>query len=65
MGSLRKTRCKGRSSERTWLTGIGITRTSKRIPVRRASEKAELDQMICDIRERWSEALAASPDDFD
>jgi hypothetical protein len=29
------------------------------------SEKAELDNMICDIKERWREASAASPDDFD
>ena len=34
-------------------------------PVNWDSEKAELDQMICDMKERWSEASASSPDDFD
>jgi hypothetical protein len=62
---LRKECLNGRSSEKTWLTGIRITRTPRRTPVHRASEKAKLDQMIYDIRERWSEASDASPDDFD
>jgi hypothetical protein len=42
-----------------------IGKLEKECPVHWESEKAELDQMICDIRERWSEASEMSPDDFD
>jgi hypothetical protein len=42
-----------------------IGKLEKECPTNWDSEKAELDHMICDIRERWSEASAASPDDFD
>ena len=42
-----------------------LEKLEKECPTHWDSEKAELDQMICDIRERWSEASAASPDDFD
>ena len=42
-----------------------IRKLERECPVHWESEKAELDQMICDIRERWSEASEMSPDDFD
>jgi hypothetical protein len=42
-----------------------IGKLEKECPVHWESEKAELDQMICDIRERWSEVSEMSPDDFD
>jgi hypothetical protein len=42
-----------------------LEKLEKECPVNWDTEKAELDHMICDIRERWSEASAASPDDFD
>ena len=42
-----------------------IGKLEKECPANWDREKVELDQMICDIRERWSEASAASPDDFE
>ncbi len=42
-----------------------IARLEKECPANWDAEKVELDQLICDIRERWSEASAGSPDDFD
>ena len=42
-----------------------IGKLEKECPVNWDAEKVELDQMICDIRERWSEASEMSPDDFD
>ena len=42
-----------------------LEKLEKECPTHWDSEKAELDHMICDIRKRWSEASAASPDDFD
>jgi hypothetical protein len=42
-----------------------IGKLEKECPVNWEYEKTELDRMICDIREKWSEASAASPDDFD
>lgn len=42
-----------------------LEKLEKECPANWDSEKAELDHMICDIRGRWSEASAASPDDFD
>jgi hypothetical protein len=33
-------------------------------PVNWDSEKAEIEQAMCDMRERWNEAAAMSPDDF-
>jgi hypothetical protein len=34
-------------------------------PIDWESEKAQLDQMICDIRDRYSQVSEMSPDDFD
>jgi hypothetical protein len=42
-----------------------IGKLEKECPANWDAEKVELDHMICDMRERWSEASAASPDDFD
>jgi hypothetical protein len=42
-----------------------LEKLEKECPVNWDAEKAELDHMICDIKERWSEASAASPDDFE
>ena len=42
-----------------------VENLERECPANWESEKAELDHMICDIRERWSEASASSPDDFD
>ena len=42
-----------------------LGKLEKECPVNWDSEKAELDRMICDIREKWGESSAASPDDFD
>ena len=42
-----------------------IGKLERECPVHWESEKAELDQMICDIRDKWSEISEMSPDDFD
>jgi hypothetical protein len=42
-----------------------FVKLQKECPASWDLEKLELDQMICDIRESWSEASAASPDDFE
>jgi hypothetical protein len=42
-----------------------IGKLEKECPVNWESEKTELDRMICDITEKWSEASEMSPDDFD
>ncbi|MGD8983586.1 MAG: hypothetical protein PVH99_01735 [Desulfobacteraceae bacterium] len=45
--------------------GFEVQELEEECPAHWESEKAELDQMICDIRDRWSEASEMSPDDFD
>lgn len=42
-----------------------LEKLEKECPANWDLEKAELDHMICDMRVKWSEASAASPDDFD
>jgi len=34
-------------------------------PVNWGSEKAEIEEAMCDIRERWIQASSMSPDDFE
>jgi hypothetical protein len=42
-----------------------VARLEKECPINWDSEKAEIEQVMCDMRERWSEAAAMSPDDLE
>ncbi len=42
-----------------------LYRLEEQCPVRWESEKIEIDQAMCGIRERWNEAASLSPDDFE
>jgi len=42
-----------------------IGKLETQCPVHWGSEKAEIEQVMCDIRERWNEAASMSPDDFE
>ena len=44
---------------------LTLERLEDQCPVNWDSEKAEIEQVICDMRERWSEAAAMSPDDLE
>jgi len=42
-----------------------LEKLERECPVKWDSEKAEIEQVMCDIQERWNEAASMSPDDFE
>jgi hypothetical protein len=42
-----------------------LEKLERECPVKWDSEKAEIEQAVCDIQERWNEAASMSPDDFE
>lgn len=42
-----------------------LQRLERECPVNWNSEKVEIEQAMCELRERWSDTASFSPDDFE